>query len=46
MVALIAAPSVERTWHASDGDWAAVGGYFADRDPARTFACTEVMTLG
>ncbi|MFC0549086.1 3-oxoacyl-ACP reductase [Kutzneria chonburiensis] len=46
MVALIAAPSVEQTFHAADGDWAAVGGYFADRDPARTFACTEVMTLG
>jgi 3-oxoacyl-[acyl-carrier protein] reductase len=45
MVALIAAPTVERTFHAADGDWAAVGGYFADRDPARTFACTEVMTL-
>ena len=45
MVALIAAPAVEQTFHAADGDWAAVGGYFTDRDPARTFACTEVMTL-
>jgi len=45
MVALIAAPAVEQTWHAADGDWASVGGYFTDRDPARTFACTEVMTL-
>ena len=45
MVALIAAPAVEQTFHAGDGDWAAVGGYFAERDPARTFACTEVLTL-
>ena len=45
MVALIAAPAVEQTFHAGDGDWAAVGGYFAQRDPARTFACTEVLTL-
>ncbi|GAA3433674.1 3-oxoacyl-ACP reductase [Kutzneria kofuensis] len=45
MVALIAAPAVEQTFRAADGDWAAVGGYFAERDPARTFACTEVLTL-
>lgn len=45
MVALIAAPAVEQTWHAADGDWAEVGGYFTERDPAKTFACTEVMTL-
>ncbi|MEV6610192.1 3-oxoacyl-ACP reductase [Kutzneria sp. NPDC051319] len=46
MVALIAAPAVEQVFRAADGDWAAVGGYFADRDPARTFACTEVLSLG
>jgi 3-oxoacyl-[acyl-carrier protein] reductase len=45
MVALVAAPAVEQTFHAADGNWAEVGGYFADRDPARTFACTEVLTL-
>ena len=45
MVALVAAPAVEQTFHAADGNWAEVGGYFAERDPARTFACTEVLTL-
>jgi 3-oxoacyl-[acyl-carrier protein] reductase len=42
----MAAPTVEQTFRAADGDWTAVGGYFAERDPARTFACTEVLTLG
>lgn len=55
MVALMAAPAVEarfdadhattnRTWTLDSLD-AALGGYFADRDPARTFAATEVLSL-
>jgi NAD(P)-dependent dehydrogenase (short-subunit alcohol dehydrogenase family) len=57
MVALMAPPSVEHRFDtaataATDGaTWttaelsSVVGGYFADRDPARTFACTEVLSL-
>jgi hypothetical protein len=53
MVALLAAPAVEARFDAvPDGaGWtvealdAALGGYFADRDPARTFAATEVLSL-
>jgi NAD(P)-dependent dehydrogenase (short-subunit alcohol dehydrogenase family) len=53
MVALMAAPAVEarfdverphRTWTAESLD-ASLGAYFADRDPARTFAATEVLSL-
>jgi NAD(P)-dependent dehydrogenase (short-subunit alcohol dehydrogenase family) len=51
MVALMAPPSVEQRFDATAGRWTlaelgeSLGGYFADRDPARTFACTEVLTL-
>jgi NAD(P)-dependent dehydrogenase (short-subunit alcohol dehydrogenase family) len=55
MVALMAPPTVERrfdaaggasepTWTLADLD-ASVGTYFADRDPGRTFACTDVLDL-
>jgi 3-oxoacyl-[acyl-carrier protein] reductase len=53
MVALMAAPALEarfdvarpaRTWTADSLD-ASLGAYFADRDPARTFAATEVLSL-
>jgi hypothetical protein len=53
MVALLAPPVVEqrfdvgageRTWSTAELD-AALGGYFADRDPDRTFACTDVLHL-
>ena len=37
------APAGE-TWSLDTLD-AQLGGWFADRDPARTFACTEVLTL-
>jgi 3-oxoacyl-[acyl-carrier protein] reductase len=52
MVALMAAPTVEKrfdtahsVWTASELD-ATLGSYFADRDPDRSFACTEVLNLG
>jgi NAD(P)-dependent dehydrogenase (short-subunit alcohol dehydrogenase family) len=51
MVALMAPPSVEQRFDATGGGWTlaelgeSVGSYFADRDPDRTFACTEVLTL-
>jgi NAD(P)-dependent dehydrogenase (short-subunit alcohol dehydrogenase family) len=51
MVALMAAPSVEQRFDASAPVWTpadldeTVGGYFADRDPTRTFASTEVLSL-
>jgi NAD(P)-dependent dehydrogenase (short-subunit alcohol dehydrogenase family) len=53
MVALLAPPTVERRFDTTtvDGTWttdelgATVGNYFADRDPARTFACTDVLAL-
>ncbi|HEY0448077.1 3-oxoacyl-ACP reductase [Actinophytocola sp.] len=49
MVALLAPPAVEQRfdrpiWTPEDLD-TVVGGYFADRDPARTFAATELMSL-
>ncbi len=51
LVALMAAPAVERQFHTDGPLWTAaeladrVGGYFADRDPDRTFSCTELMSL-
>ena len=51
MVALMAPPTVERRFDAQTGTWdaaelnATLGAYFADRDPSRTFACTEVLAL-
>ena len=54
MVALMAPPSVEKrfdTTRSSGPTWTpeecagTVGEYFADRDPDRTFACTEVLSL-
>jgi NAD(P)-dependent dehydrogenase (short-subunit alcohol dehydrogenase family) len=53
MVALLAPPTVEqrfdvadagRAWQPAELD-AQLGGYFADRDPGRTFACTDVFHL-
>ncbi|MFI6095933.1 3-oxoacyl-ACP reductase [Lentzea sp. NPDC051213] len=41
MVALMAPPTVEHRFDAI-GD---LDGYFADRDPQRTFSCTETMGL-
>jgi NAD(P)-dependent dehydrogenase (short-subunit alcohol dehydrogenase family) len=51
MVALMAAPTVEQTFHADGTQWTpeelatTVGGYFDDRDPKETFACAETLTL-
>jgi 3-oxoacyl-[acyl-carrier protein] reductase len=53
MVALLAAPTVEQRFDVDSPDaaWtpaildAQLGGYFADRDPDRTFAATDVLTL-
>ncbi|HEX3787877.1 MAG TPA: 3-oxoacyl-ACP reductase [Pseudonocardiaceae bacterium] len=51
MVALLAPPTVERRFDADGSGWTpaglaeTVGGYFADRDPARTFACAELYSL-
>jgi NAD(P)-dependent dehydrogenase (short-subunit alcohol dehydrogenase family) len=53
MVALMAPPTVERRFDRAAGDqpWTLaelddqVGTYFADRDPGRTFACADVLTL-
>lgn len=51
MVALMAPPTVEQRFDATGDTWtltdldAAVGSYFTDRDPRRTFACTEVLNL-
>ncbi len=53
MVALMAPPTVEhrfdvgaddRTWSVADLD-ESLGRYFADRDPERTFAATDVLSL-
>jgi NAD(P)-dependent dehydrogenase (short-subunit alcohol dehydrogenase family) len=41
MVALMAPPTVEQKFSA----FTDLDGYFADRDPQRTFACTETMSL-
>ena len=49
MVALLAPPTVEARF--DNPQWTpealddAVGAYFADRDPARTFAATDLMSL-
>ena len=53
MVALMAPPTVERRFdlEATDRSWTAaeldatLGSYFADRDPNRNFAATDVLTL-
>jgi 3-oxoacyl-[acyl-carrier protein] reductase len=56
MVALMAPPTVERRFDQSAGagasrPWtlaeldASLGRYFDERDPGRTFACSEVLTL-
>ncbi|MDP9117941.1 MAG: 3-oxoacyl-ACP reductase [Actinomycetota bacterium] len=51
MVALMAPPRVERRFDATTKAWTTaeldgtVGGYFMGRDPERTFACTEVLSL-
>lgn len=50
-VALLAAPTVERTFTATDGTFTVdeladqLGGYFADRDPRRSFAAYELAAL-
>ncbi|SDG64956.1 3-oxoacyl-[acyl-carrier protein] reductase [Lentzea fradiae] len=41
MVALMAPPTVERRFD----DLRDLDGHFADRDPQRTFACTDTMSL-
>ena len=51
MVALMAAPTVERRFDSAERLWTpasldeTVGPYFADRDPSRTFAATDVLGL-
>lgn len=51
LVALMAAPTVEQRFDASDGTWTAedlaerLGGYFADRDPKRTFSASDALRL-
>jgi 3-oxoacyl-[acyl-carrier protein] reductase len=51
MVALMAAPLVEARFDSTNAVWtvdelaATLGTYFADRDPDRTFAATDVLTL-
>ena len=53
MVALIAAPTVERRFDVTSGEstWTPetldgqLGAYFADRDPARNFGCSDVFSL-
>lgn len=51
MVALMSAPAVEQSFDTSGDTWthdeldASVGGYFAERDPQRTFAATDLMNL-
>jgi 3-oxoacyl-[acyl-carrier protein] reductase len=53
MIALMAPPTVEhrfdldvadRPWTLADLD-ASLGSHFADRDPGRSFACTDVLSL-
>lgn len=52
MVALMAAPVVEQRFDATAGQWTAdtladeLGGYFAERDPARTFSASQALALG
>lgn len=51
MVALMSAPAVEQRFDTSGATWspdeleASVGGYFAERDPQRTFAAADLMNL-
>jgi NAD(P)-dependent dehydrogenase (short-subunit alcohol dehydrogenase family) len=53
MVALMAPPTVEMRFDRDPADqaWtldsldASLGSYFSDRDPGRTFACTDVLNL-
>lgn len=51
MVALMAAPVVEKRFDATEGAWsladldANLGGYFAERDPSLSFAADSVMKL-
>jgi 3-oxoacyl-[acyl-carrier protein] reductase len=53
MVALLAPPTVEHRFDAAAADrsWsldeldATLGSYFTERDPARTYACTDVLAL-
>lgn len=51
MVALMAAPVVEQRFDAEGPQWTpeelagSVGGYFAERDPAKTFACMDTLSL-
>jgi NAD(P)-dependent dehydrogenase (short-subunit alcohol dehydrogenase family) len=51
MVALLAAPTVEQRFDAQSDTWdlfdldKQLGGYFADRDPKRSFAADSVMTV-
>ena len=50
-IALLRAPSIERRFDASGPTWTAedlansVGGYFAERDPAATFAAMDILEL-
>ena len=50
-LALMAAPVVEQQFRTSGPTWTpaeladTVGGYFADRDPDRTFSCSALMSL-
>ena len=51
MVALMAAPEVERRFDADGSQWTAdtlageLGAYFADRDPKRTFSASQALAL-
>ena len=51
MVALMAAPAVERRFDTADGVWTlgeldeTLGAYFEHRDPDKSFAATEVLSL-
>jgi 3-oxoacyl-[acyl-carrier protein] reductase len=50
-VALLAPPTIERRFATAGAQWTQselcdqLGGYFADRDPDRMFAATEVLSL-
>ncbi|QBJ97174.1 3-oxoacyl-ACP reductase [Rhodococcus sp. ABRD24] len=52
MVALMAAPVVERRFDADSAQWtpeglaAEMGAYFEDRDPERTFSASAALALG
>jgi 3-oxoacyl-[acyl-carrier protein] reductase len=51
MVALLRPPTVEQRFDTRGSPWttdelaSSVGGYFADRDPDRIFAATEILSL-